>query len=197
VNAIESMLRSLWLLRSPLLRRRLGEMLTRERLVDTLRRESSAQIDSEVVLHGIERGVLRIGRESFIGRGTVLATGDALNGFGSVLIGARTYVGEYNNLRASAGGDVQIGDDCLIAQFCTLVGANHNVSRDVAMAHVPAIGTGVRVGNGVWLGAGVAVMPGVAIGDGAVIGANAVVTHDVPPFEIWAGSPARKIGERR
>ena len=36
----------------------------------------------------------------------------------------------------------------------------------------------------------------VTIGDGAVIGAGAVVTHDVGPYEIWAGVPAKKIGQR-
>jgi acetyltransferase-like isoleucine patch superfamily enzyme len=36
----------------------------------------------------------------------------------------------------------------------------------------------------------------VTIGDGAVIAANSVVNKDVPPFEIWAGTPAKKISER-
>jgi hypothetical protein len=30
----------------------------------------------------------------------------------------------------------------------------------------------------------------------AVVGANAVVSESVPPWEIWAGAPARKVGER-
>ncbi|GAB5442272.1 MAG: hypothetical protein Fues2KO_26210 [Fuerstiella sp.] len=47
-----------------------------------------------------------------------------------------------------------------------------------------------------WLGAGVTVTAGVSIGDGAVVGAGAVVTHNVPEYEIWAGIPANKIGER-
>ena len=188
-------LRALRLLCSPLLRRRLDELRAQEETIEELRRRFDARIDSEVVLHA--GGELTIGRGAFIARGTVLITGDQLNGFGTLSIGARTYVGEYNNLRASKGGDVIIGDDCLISQFCTLVGANHDLRRNVLMAQVPAIGEGVRVGNGVWLGAGVAIMPGVTIGDGAVIGANAVVTRDVPPFEIHGGIPARKIGERR
>ena len=37
---------------------------------------------------------------------------------------------------------------------------------------------------------------GVHIGNGAVIGASSVVTHDVPAYEIWAGVPAKKIGQR-
>jgi acetyltransferase-like isoleucine patch superfamily enzyme len=40
------------------------------------------------------------------------------------------------------------------------------------------------------------VMPGVTVGEGAVVAAGAVATKDIPPFEIWAGVPARKIGQR-
>ncbi len=36
----------------------------------------------------------------------------------------------------------------------------------------------------------------VTIGAGAVVGANSVVTRDVPPGEVWAGAPARKVGVR-
>jgi acetyltransferase-like isoleucine patch superfamily enzyme len=48
----------------------------------------------------------------------------------------------------------------------------------------------------VWIGIGTVVMQGVRIGRGAVIGANSFVNRDVPPFEIWVGAPARRVGER-
>lgn len=54
----------------------------------------------------------------------------------------------------------------------------------------------LTIGNDVWIGAGVSVKAGLSIGDGAVIGAGSVVTHDVPPYEIWAGNPARLIRKR-
>lgn len=47
-----------------------------------------------------------------------------------------------------------------------------------------------------WLGARVAVAPGVRIGRGAIVGANSVVTHDVAPYAIVAGAPARPIKQR-
>ena len=54
----------------------------------------------------------------------------------------------------------------------------------------------VRVGNDVWIGSNVVVMDGITIGDGAIVGSNAVVTHDVPPYAIVAGVPARILKYR-
>ena len=33
------------------------------------------------------------------------------------------------------------------------------------------------------------------IGQQSVLGAGSVLTKNIPPFEIWAGNPARKIGD--
>ena len=54
----------------------------------------------------------------------------------------------------------------------------------------------IDIGNDVWIGAGVAVCDGVTIHDGAVIGAGSLVVKDVEPYAIYAGVPAKKIGER-
>jgi acetyltransferase-like isoleucine patch superfamily enzyme len=40
------------------------------------------------------------------------------------------------------------------------------------------------------------VLKGIEIGDGAIVAAGAVVTKSILPREIWAGIPARKIGQR-
>lgn len=50
--------------------------------------------------------------------------------------------------------------------------------------------------NDVWIGSNVLIKGGVHIGTGAVIGMGSVVTKDIPPYEIWAGNPAKKIRDR-
>lgn len=54
----------------------------------------------------------------------------------------------------------------------------------------------VHIGHDTWIGHGVVIMPGVRIGNGAVVGSNSVVTHDVAPYSIVAGAPARRIRDR-
>ena len=54
----------------------------------------------------------------------------------------------------------------------------------------------VTIGHDVWIGHGAVIMPGLHIGNGAVVGANAVVTHDVPPYTIVTGVPARPLRPR-
>ena len=54
----------------------------------------------------------------------------------------------------------------------------------------------VFIGNDVWIGHNVIILPGVTIHDGAVCAAGAVVTHDVPPYTIVGGVPAKPIRKR-
>lgn len=54
----------------------------------------------------------------------------------------------------------------------------------------------IYVDDDVWIGYGATIMSGVRIGKGAVIAAGAVVTHDVKPYSIIGGVPARLIRYR-
>ena len=51
----------------------------------------------------------------------------------------------------------------------------------------------IKIEENVWIGENVSILGGVTIGNGAIIGANSVVTHDVPPFSLAAGAPAKII----
>lgn len=58
---------------------------------------------------------------------------------------------------------------------------------------------GIEIGDDVILAPGCKVLckEGVLkVGDGTVVGANAVLLQSTGDYEIWAGSPARCVGER-
>lgn len=53
-----------------------------------------------------------------------------------------------------------------------------------------------RIGHDVWIGSGAFLKRGVSIGDGAIIAAHSVVTHDVPPYTVVVGQPAKVLRDR-
>jgi maltose O-acetyltransferase len=99
-----------------------------------------------------------------------------------------------------------VGDHCFLDFRGTiLIGKNVNISSQVmifTVEHDPQdpyfrTRTGkVTIDDYVWLSTRTLILPGVTVGKGAVVAAGAVVTHDVPPFTIVGGIPAKKIGER-
>lgn len=54
----------------------------------------------------------------------------------------------------------------------------------------------VHIENDVFIGVNVCICSPVTIGEGAIVGAGSVVTKDIPPYQVWAGNPARYIKDR-
>lgn len=197
---LRRLLSGLRLLGNAQLLRWLGEKRQHLECLARLRESApGVRISDQVILLGHAEGRLKLGAHAHIREGTVLAFGDPASGFGRIDVGDHTWIGQYNNLRATEGADIVIGKHCLISQFCTLVGSQHAHAAGLPIREQgeQAGARGIVIGDDVWLGAGVVVTPGVSIGHGAVIGANAVLTRSVPAGEIWAGVPARKIDERQ
>jgi acetyltransferase-like isoleucine patch superfamily enzyme len=137
------------------------------------------------------RGTVDVGPECELGLGV------ELNAWGGrIRIQRHVFLGPYVVIYGHGG--VEIGEDTLIAMHCCIVSSNHALAgRGRTTRHEPDIVLPTRIGRDVWLGAGVKVLGGVTIGDGCVVGAGAVVTHDLAPYSIAAGVPARVIGERK
>jgi len=55
----------------------------------------------------------------------------------------------------------------------------------------------LTIGEDAFIGVGAIIIGVSKIGKGAIVGAGAVLTKDVPDYEVWAGNPAKKIGERK
>lgn len=107
--------------------------------------------------------------------------------------------------------NVNIGNYCSIANNVVIGGAMHPMHW-VSMSPVFYAGRDsvkkkfaeyqrdedkpVNIEHDVWIGQYSMIKQGVSIGTGAVIGMGSIVTKDVPPYEIWAGNPAKFIKKR-
>lgn len=122
---------------------------------------------------------------------------DKNNRISRLIIGESSFIGEFNNIRAT-GGEIKIGQYCNISQHCSLVASNHLTKRGVNISQQEwdEEKTGIEIGDDVWIGANSCVLPGVKIGNGAVIGAGSVITRDIPDNAIAVGNPARVIKYR-
>lgn len=54
----------------------------------------------------------------------------------------------------------------------------------------------VHIKENAFIGCNTVICNSVTIGEGAIVGAGSVVTKDIPPFQVWAGNPARYIKNR-
>lgn len=115
---------------------------------------------------------------------------------GSIRLGQR--VGLNSFVFISTGhGFVHIGDDVRIGPHTSIIASNRDFDDPTKrIVEQGKTENGITIEDGVWIGANVSILDGVTIGEGAVIGAGSVVTHDVAPFAIAVGNPAREIRKR-
>jgi acetyltransferase-like isoleucine patch superfamily enzyme len=121
---------------------------------------------------------------------------------GEIGIGDRTYIGR-SNLICYRG--VSVGNDVIMSWGITIVdhdshsldwGHRQNDVRDwesgrKSWDHVAK--APVRIADKVWIGFNVSILKGVSIGEGAVVGAGSVVVHDIPPYSLAVGNPAKVV----
>jgi len=162
-------------------------------------------------------GKFRLEDLGSVGENVIIEDGALILEPKSVYIGSNVYIGHYAILRGYAGKRLVIGDNTWIGQFCYI-----NSAGGVTIGSYVGIGPGVKImssqhgeegrdvpvllcdlefapvviEDGCDIGMGAIILPGRKVGKGAIVGAGAVVTHDVEPYSIVAGVPARKIGTR-
>jgi acetyltransferase-like isoleucine patch superfamily enzyme len=149
-------------------------------------------IDDLVVLDakGTHNRGIDIGREVFLGRGTILSCKD-----GDIELGDHSNLGFHCEI--FSGSKVAVGRYGLFAAQAYLVGGGHEFEASgVAVIEQPRSSSGITLGDNVWLGAGAKVLDGVRVGDDVVVGAGSVVTADLPSGVVAAGLPARVLRRR-
>ncbi len=164
----------------------------------------------------------QIGRDSYVGPNTVIQyalVGDRViihagakigqDGFGftfgrsgperlpqigRVIIQDNVEVGANSTIDRGALGDTIVGENTKIDN---LVQIAHNVriGRNCVIAGLVGISGSVTIGDNVMVGGGVGIADHLTIGSGAQLAARGAFMHDVPERAIWAGFPAKPIGQ--
>ncbi len=87
---------------------------------------------------------------------------------------------------------ITIAADAVVSQYDFLCTASHDHTDPL----LPLITAPIVIGEKAWVTADVFIAPGVTIGEGAVIIARSSVFHDIEPWTVAAGNPARPVKPR-
>ena len=112
----------------------------------------------------------------------------------------------YVSRRASLGRGVVVFQNCTLSNNVVL-GDHVLVLPNTVLSHDDIVGdytiiTGgvaisgnVNIGRSCYLGTRCAIHQSIRVGDGSLIGMGSVVRHDVPPYHVVVGNPARVLRE--
>lgn len=130
--------------------------------------------------------------------------------YGDAYVDSNCEIGNYTYISSGSKiySNTKIGNFCSIGPNVTIAAGDHPLDQftthpilyDTAwnkkIANSSSINKETVIESDVWIGCNAFIKSGIKIGVGAVIGASSVVTHDVPPYAIVAGNPARIIRYR-
>jgi acetyltransferase-like isoleucine patch superfamily enzyme len=107
-----------------------------------------------------------------------------------ISIGNHTVIGHCAIL--DGRGELVIGDNVNVSTGVWIWTVQHNKDDP----YFSGVKGRVIIEDYAWISCRTTILPGITVGKGAVVCAGAVVTKDVRPYEVVAGVPARKIGDR-
>ena len=149
-------------------------LLDKLRLTPYHRRRKKYDIgEYSYICHTTKMGAVKIGKFCSIGNDVILGAGN--HPYDTIT----TSPFIYSRKKVAMLGNILVAEDNLWKP--------EQKSPEQSMAIIE---------NDVWIGARAIVKCGVRVHNGAIIGAGAVVTHDVPPYAIVAGVPAKVIKYR-
>lgn len=168
---------------------RAAQLAHQEALAERLRADGgTAEFGDRVFVSpwaGVHTDSLRMGDRSYVGAHAVVTD--------EVSMGRNCTLNPFSTAR----GKVLMGDGVRVGAHTSLLGFNHGFAPGAPVHKQPLTSKGVVLGDDVWIGSHVVVVDGVTIGDHCVVGAGAVVTKDLPAWSVAAGSPARRLRDRR
>ena len=120
-----------------------------------------------------------------------------------LILGNYVHISPHVTIIGGEKGCFRVGNFCTVAAGCRIICSSDSFLGDgiVTAPGIPdeyrSVDFGfVRMEDYSSLASNVVVCPNITIGEGAVVGANSFVDKDIPPWEIWLGSPAKFLKRR-
>lgn len=136
--------------------------------------ESNSTIESNVRIVGTGKGMITIGKESYIGLNNVLDTSN------NIEIGSFVHI---------AGPSTVLWTHSS-SQMCLNSIPLNDVNRDDYRSTAPIV-----IESNVYIGGNCTIYPGITIHNHSIVAPNSAVTKDVPPYTMVGGVPAKIIKE--
>jgi acetyltransferase-like isoleucine patch superfamily enzyme len=122
-------------------------------------------------------------------------------GNGGIAIGHNVHVAIYSSMIGA--GKISLDDFSNISSRVSIYSSSDDFSGEtmtnptVSDEFKRVLNADVHIGKHVIVGCGSVVLPGVTLEQGVAVGALSLIRTDCAAFGIYAGVPARRIGERR
>jgi len=158
---------------------------------------SSVIIGDYVEINALSKEGVKIGNNVSILKNTIIECTGVIRSLGEgIEIGNN--VGIAQNCFIQVRGKVKINDNVIMGPNVSIFSENHNYNNPELPVSVQGeTRKGVTIEDGVWIGTRAVILDGVTVGKNSIIAAGSVVTHDVPPYSIVGGVPAKKIKDRQ
>lgn len=122
-------------------------------------------------------------------------------GIGGIDIGDYIHIAVFSSLIGA--GNISLADFCSISSRVAIYSSGDDFSGN-AMTN-PTVSPeftnvkhdDVKLGRHVIVGSGTVILTGVTCEEGVAVGALSLVKHDCQAFGIYAGSPAKRVRERK
>ena len=132
----------------------------------------NSEIDYGVICEGYGQGKITIGRESYVGIRNVLDWSDNIT------------IGDYVHIAGPSTALWTHTSVKMCLEGIPLQGKSETKFRPTAP---------IYISDNVFIGGNCTIYPGVTIGHHSIIAPNSAVTHDIPPFSLFGGVPAKHI----
>ena len=157
-----------------------------------------------------------------LGDNVLISDRASIHGAARIEIGANVRIDDFCVISAGADG-IRLGSHIHVAAGASVIGAGQitledfcNISGRVSIYSSSDDYSGatmtnpmvpdqfkavtvapVRLGRHVIIGCGSVILPGTDLGDGCAVGALSLVSGIWPPFTLLAGSPAKRLRDRK